>query len=326
VINLTYDKTKKPKYIYHYTTIEGCQGILENQVLHASNIAFLNDRKELRYVDDFIRCLVEARFNEMFSDLQTRKIMTERVDIPMLSQYESSNFIDSIHKISRKVSPIFIVSFCRANSIFVEQNGILSQWRGYGRDGGIALRFEVEQLESICKAESKKYVLMSTFVGDVIYGEGDPEFDDGIRRELEVFGKATPDIVEGILEAGGISHRFDGERASLNDMYRPYNSIAPRLKHPGFSEEAEYRLAMSVWSGGPDPDDNRTQKQIHFRKRENYLLPYIKINEATDRPLPIDQIIIGPSSEMDRRIESIESLVRKCGVEAEILTSTIPFA
>ena len=322
---MAYDKTEIPKYVYHYTTIEGLLGILSSRTLYASNISFLNDRKELIYVDDFIRELIVSRFATVFNDLQKRGIMTDNVDIDMISEHEANNFLKSIHKTSREASPIFVISFCRAGSMFEEQNGLLSQWRGYGHDGGIALRFEVGGLEAMCRYESENYLLTSTFVGDVIYGSDDPEFGD-IGNELAAFADAVPDIIENMLKNWGIRYEYPGDKISLDDMHRPYAFVAPRLKHPGFSEEKEYRLAVTVWTGDNVPNETRSRKPVKFRRRDNYLLPYVEIGCSEQQPFPLKQIIVGPSREMERRTDSIRSLAQQYDADIEVIQSTIPFA
>lgn len=315
---MTYDKTQNPKHVYHYTTIEGLLGILKSQSLHASNISYLNDRRELIYVDEFICEMIKNKFSSIYYDLQNQNKMTTNVDIGMLADKEAATFIDSIHETSKKTSPIFTVSFCRSGSEFEEQNGLLSQWRGYGRDGGVALRFEVEKLGNIIQKENEEYSYTSTFLGDVIYGIEDPEFED-IAKELTKFSDAVPDIMENMLKEFGIDYVFSGEKVSLDEMHRPYSLVAPRLKHPGFTEEKEYRIVASVWTGEESPDETRKRKPIQFRKRDNYLIPYITIGNVESGKLPIDQIIVGPSREMARRTDSIYALASAFNVESEII-------
>lgn len=320
-----FDKTKDPDFVYHYTTIAGCYGILSSNVLHASNIRFVNDRKELRFVDEFIRDSVKAKFVSVFSDARKKAILNQPVDIDMLSDAEANTLISQIHITSERIAPVFAVSFCRSWSDETEHNGLLSQWRGYGVEGGVALRFRVNGLKELLRSEVDKFNLMANSLGDVIYGRQDVEFDS-IKDDLDVFPKVVPDIVEGILKNSGIDYQYEGDKVSLDSLWKPYANVAPRLKHPGFSEEAEYRMVVAAWKGHPDPETKKEKKPVFFKIRNNYILPYLVFNDRENVTLPIDRILVGPSLDAERRRDGIDAFVRELAVDIAVDVSNIPFA
>lgn len=44
---LTFKKGTREKSLFHYTSIHGLQGILNNKTLHFTNITYMNDRDEI---------------------------------------------------------------------------------------------------------------------------------------------------------------------------------------------------------------------------------------------------------------------------------------
>jgi hypothetical protein len=70
----------------------------------------------------------------------------------------------------------------------------------------------------------------------------------------------------------------------------------------------------------------RTRKPIHFRPYKNYLVPYVVLNESSGKPLPINRVIVGPSTEVERRRDSVEVLLNENGYDVEVVVSDIPFA
>jgi hypothetical protein len=322
---LTVDKSEDPAEVMHYTSVSGFKGIVETGTLHATAISYLNDRKELRFVDEFIRDDIVGRFAEVFEDVRTQGLFEKEPDIGGLSEHEGDNFLRSIHVASGANDIIFVCSFCRAEDNDVAKNGLLSQWRAYGRDGGIAIYFDRIGIESILSNEISEFVMPNAFFGDVIYGRDDREFEE-IEPEFENFYKAVPDIVESIMKDGGIDYVFTGEKVSVNEIWLPYFHIAPRLKHPGFREELEYRLAVTVSVRELSEGETKKKKKVLFRISNNYLVPYIIFNEFEDSKLPITRVIVGPSVESQRRLESVKLLLTEHGYDVPVVTSNIPYA
>jgi hypothetical protein len=318
------DKTKKPQRIFHYTDIFGFKEILASRVLHASNVSYLNDRKELIYADSFVRTGTKKRFEEVFEELRRDGIVNKPFDSETLAGYEADNLLRSIHRVTARFSPIFVCCFCRGDDEFVERNGLLSQWRGYGSEGGVAIAFSVKGLSDLVEREAASFACAPCFLGDVIYGKDDPEFPSLLESFAE-FPKGVPDIIESGLASQGIKYQVKGERVELEKLYEPYSKIAPRLKHPGFAEEREYRMIVPV-SRGLYTNEKRATKVVKFKKRDNYLLPYIEVAALEKAKLPIDYVIVGPSREAERRRESVEFVLREYGYDVPVSLSEIPFA
>lgn len=101
--------------LYHYTTIKGLQGIVENRCLWASDVRYMNDSAELRYIVNLLQQRAE----------------TEPHQAALLK-----HFIDWIANRITNGHMIFAASF-RAHG------NLLSQWRGYSRIGkGVSIGFK----------------------------------------------------------------------------------------------------------------------------------------------------------------------------------------
>ena len=135
-------------------------------------------------------------------------------------------------------------------------------------------------------------------------------------------------MVESVIGETGNRYVYEGEKISIDELWTPYFNVAPRLKHHGFSEENEYRIALAVARGDLLANAKRRKKSINFRLRDNYLVPYVTINESArrQRRLPIVRVIIGPSFEGERRRESLSLLLRENGYDVPMMVSEIPFA
>ena len=58
--------------IYHYTSPEGILGIIESNSLWATDINYLNDSSELRYIYGLVERIVKAKRKEWNPDFCTR--------------------------------------------------------------------------------------------------------------------------------------------------------------------------------------------------------------------------------------------------------------
>ena len=109
--------------LHHYTTADGLLGIVNQRVIYATSAQFLNDYSEILYgltmANDAILAIKQTAggfFDHMFLNAIVNKL--DRVDI-------RGNF--------------HIVCFC-------EKRDLLSQWRGYGANGGYSLDFHIAEM------------------------------------------------------------------------------------------------------------------------------------------------------------------------------------
>lgn len=92
------------------------------------------------------------------------------------------------------------------------------------------------------------------------------------------------------------------------------------LKHPGFTEEQEWRILVTLTS------DNLSD--VKFRQGLNALIPYIELNlsDVKTSKLPISEIVLGPTLHPELAKKALDSMLKKNGFPNVLLTeSEIPF-
>jgi len=112
-----------PKYLYHYTSIDGFMGIIDSKKIWASNIKYLNDK------DEFIHTvkLLEERLKKIFKGRSTNKF--RKALFELLKGSDISDDFD-----------IYVFSL-------TEEGDLLSQWRGYCPNYGLSIGFEFSALK-----------------------------------------------------------------------------------------------------------------------------------------------------------------------------------
>jgi hypothetical protein len=123
-------ETEPPEHLYHYTDLEGVEGILLSKSLWMSKFTASNDISEITLAISQFQNFVESRVAALEAD-----------EASFL--HEAAAQLDSFRRTN-----ICLASFC-------EQPDLLSQWRSYGIDGrGIALGFDTRVLQDLARRYS----------------------------------------------------------------------------------------------------------------------------------------------------------------------------
>jgi hypothetical protein len=220
---------------------------------------------------------------------------------------------------------IYILSFCGQHSNqSINDNGLLSQWRGYGSGGGAAVVFDTEILEEIMDMESSRFEYSAMYLADVVYSGDEQILKEELAEDLSIIA----DVVKEFFDFDNFCKRkfIDSSRA-----FHPFVRCISRYKHYGFSEENEVRvIALPTELDGEierraraDGVTLRPQKEIKFRKNGGQCIPYIDLFDSNDIQLPISRIIIGPHKEKVARAEELSA--RLGTTHIRIICSDIPF-
>lgn len=178
---------------------------------------------------------------------------------------------------------VFIACFC-------EEGDLLSQWRGYGADQGYALGFDTAQLQALDFGETCP----------VQYGIPDPS--EYFKNEL--YWASEPTAHPGVAE------------------WHASQWLLPRLarvKHPGFTEEREWRMLkqLAVY------DLKEQGAAIQFRPSSMGPIAYLVISFP---PECLQEIIIGPGSHTETREAAINDMLQYLDFHDVIVrVSKIPF-
>lgn len=287
------------KEVFHYTTAAGLYGIVSSKTLWASHIQFLNDTEEgvgfsRRVLPMILRSVVKPGK------------LTEIVELLEIAQTTAQDN--------------YVTAFCATKDKWTAQNGLLSQWRGYGLDGGYAIVFNAKGLVDLLNTERKMYFEEEWAWGNVLYTPADlSSFQDKHNvKHFEHVRKGVSDFLE----------TKDTKKA-----YPAFNSIAllsAFYKHRGFREEKEFRIFVSEPSVkvGPAPSNNsgKAYRIAHSYLRNGATVPCIHLFEDQElKALPIRRVIVGPHPEKQERKKSVEVLLRNHGIDAEVSVTDTPF-
>lgn len=201
-----------PRRLYHYTRLEGLEGIVRSTSFWASHAEYLNDASELRYASSLIEDLIREEGAEVMPRGRIREAMTARPELaaPLIMGERP-----------------FVVCFC-------ENGDLLSQWRGYGAGGpAYALGLDLSHL-----AHARDLPL-GTVLRRVIYDRDEQE--RLVRKTVHSWLAAVEQEIQ-----GGRSEESVYPYPALWILQRMLIELYLCFKNPGFAEEKEWRLIKLV--------------------------------------------------------------------------------
>ena len=317
------------KHLYHYTTWEGLKNILQTQSLWATNYKFLNDYSEIILFRDKLIDFILPVTQEGYEKLIAHKPFVEgkiqeEGGLKRNVQRDTEALIDAQYRAIG--SEIYILSFCgEPEKQSVADNGLLSQWRGYGTGGGAALVFDTEKLEEIIAKEVSRYQYNAVLLADLIYSDDEQKFKEELSDEINTL-------------AGIAKQYFDheeyqkGKEIDSSNGYIPFIKCTTRYKHFGFSEEKEVRVVALpalfneeyIKMAKETGTILKPEKVRKSRFKNGQRVPYIELFEMNEIKLPIKKIIIGPHK--DKEIRKIELREVLSETNIDIACSEIPYA
>lgn len=307
--------------VFHYTDIRGFINIMQNQELWASQIYFMNDRSEYHYGKKMFQMALTSLEEKSRDDLEKQLYRMTKNSL-------DKSFSEGFFPISSR--DVFSLSFSRCEDS-------LEMWRGYGKQSGIAIGFDMKKISGVSsgavliKSEKYEYLLdkyhketekicpegeQLFMLYNVLYDKNDKEQFiremvncgvDFLKRKQETMNQNALDM----------SVRF------LSSMI--FLSI-PFFKHEGFKGEEECRFVECF-------EETIKKNNIHFRERNGIILPYIKykIVDRNCRPLremPVAKIVVGPGINQMKTMESVKYFLDKIGMEnlvEKVQLSEIPY-
>ena len=316
--------------LFHYTSMAALEGILKTNTLWATRIDHLNDSSEMELIWPLIKEYCIRNFIRKISDTATENVaFAERLSrsggAEILAKEEGSRIAAMLRSSLRgegqfeHFPPPFIVSFTTHSDPVEDKHhrshGMLSQWRGYACDPGVALVFDSRKIEELLEQEGKRFTLFLCHVFTVFYEEE--------QDLVELF----PDLSQKLRE--WVDAQAELQLPIIEELTPLLMSAAARLKHIGFREEQECRIFVRITSESicendnwkKDPGDNFMQ--IRYRSGACGAVPYIRLFEDSGIDLPITRIIVGPSLNQLVYFERIRELVKDREIAVE--RSEIPY-
>jgi hypothetical protein len=317
------------KKLYHYTTWGGLKGILQTHSLWATNYKFLNDYSELELFRDklisWIYPVVLEGYRQLIAHKPSLKDkIQEKGSLDSIVQHDAEVLIDSQYEALG--TEIYLLSFCgEPEKRIIADNGLLSQWRGYGTGGGAAIVFETEKMEEILAEEATNYSYSHVLMADLVYSDDEQKLKEELSDDLKILA----DIAKHFFNHENVSKR---KYIDSSDGYGPFVNCISRYKHFGFSEENEVRIVALptiideeiIKLAKADGVTLKPEKERKFRFIKEQRVPYIELFDSADIKLPIEKIIIGPNKNKEARKAELIDLLSKSDIE--IVCSEIPYA
>lgn len=269
--------------LYHYTDQRGLLGILDTQVIFATDVGFVNDSEELRYVDGVLAALG--------SELEVHTALGRAVKV-RLGAGELR---------TRSLGSAFVASFS-------EEPDLLSQWRAYAGDGsGYVVGF-ADHAHFFVAGDKERPPWRAPLM-KVVYR---PE------EQRVLLGEPIRAVVALLEDYYALESPVDEEQAgwvrhAMGAVGLIAAHLAPAIKHPCFAEEREWRAVVrfheSMYPGHP----------LHFRPSRFGLAPYLHLTSgftADGNPsLEVGEIIAGPKLGRDIAVRSVKYLLRQRGYQ-----------
>lgn len=273
--------------LYHYTSIDGFQGIVESRSIWATEIRYLSDAKELVQTLDILLSVIRAKYES--SDATKREFLRQ-FEVWLRDRLVNGHLV-------------FVASLS-------EQGNLLSQWRAYSQVGkGVSLGFDPQYIHTIAQQQGYR-------LGKCVYESALQE-----RAIQEVFGAMEKEATENGPEID------PGKRHPSNSYYSVFEKYeddllmcAALLKHPAFEEEVEWRVASPVVKRYAPSD-------ILYREGRSCLVPYRQLSLAlkkSDR-MSLKQVIVGPTPNMELSIRSIGMYLSNQGLNPMVANSLVPY-
>lgn len=318
------------KELIHYTSAAGLAGILSSQALWATHSSFLNDSSEITlFFDRRLRQLLEVAVRSELADSDLQLLpqfaRTAQQADETIGRY-ASELTHAIRTTTMQFNEPYIISFCTAKDKRLRNDGLLGQWRGYGKDGGYAIVFDTGGLQELLNLEAKAYWYQQVRWGDVHYYQDDADAQLAAEEIVEA-EETLKKAVRGFLK--------NPNPVELEPTFEPMATLSCLYKHWGFHEEQELRIVAippnaELLTEGRLQGESRPRRPTKSFVRGGCPVPYLELfgrvpEGAEPSCLPITRILIGPHPQKDLRKRAVESMLEACNIQAEVVVSQIPY-
>jgi Protein of unknown function (DUF2971) len=320
--------------LHHYTSLAGLEGILGSGILWATHFQSLNDRSEVTHLQ---KDLTEALAQAIIPVIDRLRLTDRRIlgemraagGLATFARRHAKVLIDSFYRVAftgisaQAMAVPYITSFCShaTDQEYEKRNGLLSQWRGYGKDGGCCLVFDTRQLIDVLTKESYGFYWVAIGLDEVTYATPDIV----VASEYSTLVSELARLIE-----GGIRRQVNWMPASEEGV-SGFIEAATRFKHQGFREEREVRIvavpgsaATSHAAAREHPREFVQQpiKEVRHTVKENRNRPYLRLFDTLAIKVPVTRIIVGPSRQQDANLSRVSAAV---GRSIEVVPSATPF-
>lgn len=242
--------------LYHYAGMETIWKILESDCFLARNVRFSNDSEEYRLGEQMIKRYMEHNFPK---EEQIREI------------YE---------RMHGGTQMFYMICFCR-------KGDLLSQWRGYAKDGvSLGMDFTEED------GSQDNHVEVFTVLNNLKNREKNKyKAKDSYTRFAEMPYQVF------YVDKAGKDPALEDACESFKDketVREQLLNLVPFIKDAGFAEEAEYRILFDT----SELDDTEAKNRIIMNRKIEYI-------DRDGRKLPNIAVELGNGEKKENAVEEI---------------------
>ena len=329
----------KHQELFHYTSISALKGILETNSLWATEAMHLNDSSELQLMWDKIAPPIRNIYEKEVKKYRCRHPEhNERIKAvggaASIAELDGPTMVNVLRSqvLGDGAAPahvrFFVASFTthsgsNEHDPYHIDHGMLSQWRSYGRDDGVAIIFDAKGIEELIQTESEVFQYWPSLFKDVFYVAKDEPLENHFPQLFQSIRSFVHEFINNPMEPNA-----DGPTgSSLNQVIVEFGRVLPLLKHAGFHEERECRIVVGVESTlirEMQANTGGNEKTIHNRRGPCGSIPYVSLFEDYSQVLPIKRIIVAPSRKQDTNFQKARGLAKGRGIKVQ--KSDTPFA
>lgn len=328
---------KKPRTVaeaypelLHYTSIAGLMGILQSDSLRATHSAFLNDSTEISlFFEKRLAKILESGIRaELIANPELRvlpQFASTPAEVDAVIKNYAIEMADVIKATTERFNQPYLACFSAPANERIRSDGLLSQWRGYGKDGGYALVFDSKRLEELLISEASSFWYQNARWGDVHYHQDDNDIETA-EPEIRLAEEALRTVIARFIK--------NPDPTELESAYEPVTMLSCMYKHWGFHEEREVRIVAippneELIQQGRVVGELREVRPQKVFIRGGTPIPYIELfsqkpSEVISQ-LPIKRVIVGPHPQSQLRQKAVEQLLRSVGSDANVVISRIPY-
>lgn len=270
-----------PRYLYHYTTKGGLEGIITQNRVWATSAAESpkNDQKEIHYGCEL--------FKQLIDDLLT----TKRV-----SAFAATILEDLKTLIVERVQNIFLTSFCTLDD----------DKKMYENFGGYCLRFPVHDWETTGVVAPHGLAAGQGFLTELV-----PAIYDTKEQKAALLSLLNPlldtledrSLIVGIDCGGWAPAMAKFVAFTVSDL--ALTSIT-RLKGPEFQREREWRLVVRPWRLRFSSDPTEADRNCECLIKRGPTKRHVELAPREQQPTLVSGAIFGlPQSEPALPIEAV---------------------
>jgi hypothetical protein len=214
---------------------------------------------------------------------------------------------------------VYMSCFCKSSGKEDFLHGLLSQWRGYGVDGGYALQFSRKRLEERVSQVNMNLDL-NYDLQDVHYTPENP-LKDKVAGHADAFISAYLEHLDMLANFRFATESVRSPIAGLPGG--PLESLLDYIIHTKsghFGEEKECRLSVL------EPVSSEIGVlPVDYFNRNGLIVPFTRTPQDFNILECVDWIIVGPGPRIRNRFNSVSQMVRKMGLNIKVRPSHIPF-